>query len=99
VLNNKGGNHLAKKIAIVVRLRQDEALRMAVGMILLDDAIDVYVLDLKVSENEDNALNLETMDDMDIGKYTNLASNEGMELLSNAEIASKLLSYDHVLMY
>jgi uncharacterized Fe-S radical SAM superfamily protein PflX len=72
---------------------------MAVGMILLDDAIDVYVLDLKVSENEDNALNLETMDDMDIGKYTNLASNEGMELLSNAEIASKLLSYDHVLMY
>lgn len=90
---------MAKKIAIVVRLRQDEALRMAVGMILLDDAIDVYVLDLKVSENEDNALNLETMDDMDIGKYTNLASNEGMELLSNAEIASKLLSYDHVLMY
>jgi hypothetical protein len=44
---------MSKKIAILVRDRQGEALRMAVGAILMDDAIDVYVLDRKVEDTEE----------------------------------------------
>ncbi len=60
---------MAKKIAVIVRDRQGEAMRMGLGIILLDDVIDVYVLDKKLEETEDNTLNLETMKDMDMNVY------------------------------
>lgn len=90
---------MAKKIAVLARDRQEEALRMAVGMILLDDTIDVYVLDRKVEETEQNSLNLETMKEMDMRTFTNTRENGDMEYLSNKEIAVKLLEYDHILPY
>jgi len=90
---------VAKKIAVVVRDRQSEALRMAVGMILLDDIIDVYVLDRKVEDNDQNNLNLETMGDLDISLYTNTKENGNMIKLTTREIADRLLDYDTVLMY
>lgn len=90
---------MAKKIAVLARDRQEEALRMAVGMILLDDQIDVYVLDRKVENNEQNSLNLETMKEMDMRIYTNTTENGDMEYLTNKEIAARLLGYDHVLPY
>lgn len=90
---------MAKKIAVVVRDRQEEALRMAMGMILLDDEIHVYVLDRKVEDTEQNNLNLETMVDMDMEVYTNFRENLDMQYLGNKEIADKFLGYDHVLMY
>ena len=90
---------MAKKIAVVVRDRQGEALRMAVGMILLDDEIHVYVLDRKVEDTEQNTLNLETKVEMDMEVYTNSRENADMKFLENKEIAEKLLAYDNVLMY
>ena len=90
---------MGKKIAVLVRDRQGEALRMAVGITLLDDVIDVYVLDRKVEETEDNTLNIETMKDMEMNVYTNFKENEGLEYLSTEEIAQKLLEYDHILPY
>ena len=90
---------MGKKIAVLVRDRQGEALRMAVGITLLDDVIDVYVLDRKVEETEDNTLNIETMKDMEMNVYTNFKENEGLEYLSTEEIAQKLLGYDHILPY
>ncbi|NOY39925.1 MAG: hypothetical protein GXO95_06825, partial [Nitrospirae bacterium] len=80
---------MAKKIAVLVRDRQGEALRMAVGITLMDDIIDVYVLDRKVEETEDNDLNIETMKDMEMNVYTNCKENEGLEYLSTEEIAQK----------
>ncbi len=90
---------MAKKIAVLVRDRQGEALRMGVGMILADDAVDVYVLDREVEKTDDNVMNLETMGDMDIKVFTNFKGNENMEYLSTGEIARKLLEYDHILPY
>jgi len=90
---------MGKKIAILVRERQDEALRMAIGITLMDDVIDVYVLDRKLRESEQNALNIETMDMMDMKLYTNNAENGNMELLSNADIAERLTEYDHIIAY
>jgi hypothetical protein len=90
---------MSKKIAVLVRDRQGEALRMAVGAILMDDIVEVYVLDREVEKNDDNDLNLETMDDLDIKKYTNFKGNEGMEYVTAGEIAKKLLDSDHIVPY
>lgn len=88
---------MSKKIAVLVRDRQDNALRMSIGVTLMDDAVDVYVLDRKVADSEENDLNLETIKDMGMGLYTNSKENEGMNVLSTEEIAGKLLDYDHIL--
>lgn len=90
---------MAKKVAVLVRDRQAEALRMAVGLTLADDAIDVYVLDRKVEETDDNALNLETMKDMDVKAFSNSRENADMEFVPTEEIAGRLLGYDIVLSY
>ena len=90
---------MTKKIAVLVGQVQDEALRMAVGLTLADDEVHVYLLDRQVAKNDANDLNLETMGDLDVGVFTNTADNAGFELVSNEEIASRLLDYDHVFMY
>lgn len=90
---------MAKKVAVLVRERQGDALRMAVGITLMDDTIDVYVLDRKVEETDENTLNVETIKDLGMGLYTNYKENGDMEYLSNEEIALKLLNYDHIIPY
>ncbi|OGW60111.1 MAG: hypothetical protein A2V83_02930 [Nitrospirae bacterium RBG_16_64_22] len=90
---------MAKKIAVLVTDRQGEALRMSVGLILLDDAVDVFVLGRKMEETEKNLLNFETMKEMDMNVYTNARENAEMKYLSTDEIAEKLAEYDHVLPY
>lgn len=90
---------MSKKIAVVVRDRQDEALRMAIGIILKDDIVEVYVLDRKVEINEQNQLYLETIQVLELQAYTNVKENNTMEYLPTEEIARQLLQYDHVLAY
>ncbi|GMR06010.1 MAG: hypothetical protein BMS9Abin25_0591 [Gammaproteobacteria bacterium] len=91
---------MVKKIAVLVRDRQGEALRMSLGLSLVDDIIDVYVLDGKLAGTEQDQLNLELMKELEIKIYSNYKKgNESMEYLSTEEIAQKLLEYDHVLPY
>ena len=90
---------MTRKIAVLVRDRQDEALRMSIGLTLMDDAIDVYVLDKKINETADNALNIETIKEMGMKLYSNCAENADMEYLSTKEISQKIPSYDHILAY
>jgi hypothetical protein len=90
---------MAKKIAVLVRDRQDEALRMGVGLTLADDTVEVYVLDRKVADNENNMLNVETMKDMDVKVYTNTRENADLEYLTTEEIAKKILECDNILPY
>jgi len=88
-----------KKIAVLIRERQDEALRMALGITLCDDQIDIYVLDRKLESSEKNDNNLRVARELEMNLYTNCDENEDMTLLSTAEIAEKLLAYDSVLPY
>ncbi|MEE9524118.1 MAG: hypothetical protein V3V59_05125 [Thermodesulfovibrionales bacterium] len=90
---------MAKKIAVLVRERQSEALRMAVGITLMDDIISIFVLDRKVEETEENSLNLETAEMMDMALFTNYSENSGMEYLSNEQLADRLIEYDHIIPY
>jgi hypothetical protein len=90
---------MAKNIAVVVRERQDEALRMGVGLTLDDDSVDVFVLDRDVADTEGNNLNLETMEMMDIKVYTNVEGSERFEYISTEDLAGKLLEYDNIIPY
>ena len=90
---------MAKKIAILVRDRQGEALRMGVGMILADDEVSAFILDREVEKNDDNDLNIETMGDMDVKLFTNFKGNENMEYISTEDLAKKLPEYDNILAY
>lgn len=90
---------MARKIAVLVRDRQDEALRMSIGLTLMDDTIDVFVMDKKVKNSENNQLNIETIKEMGMNLYSNCAENDEMEYLSTKEISSRIPTYDHVLAY
>jgi len=90
---------MAKKITVLVGERQDEALRVGIGLTLADDAVEVIVLDRKVASNDANDLNIETMQDMDVPVLSNFSGNEGMTIISNQDIAAKLLESDHAVFY
>ncbi|MDO8283026.1 MAG: hypothetical protein Q7U10_10470 [Thermodesulfovibrionia bacterium] len=89
---------MAKKVAIIVKDRVDEALRMGVGATLADDQIHVFIMDKKVEMNADNELNLETMQDLDVKIFTNNPANP-YEQKSTEEIAKMLADYDIVVPY
>lgn len=90
---------MAKKIAVVVWERQGESLRMSVGITVMDDIIDVFVLDKKIEPGEENDMNLEMIAEMGLKLYTNIEGVEGMEYLSTEAVAKKLLEYDSILAY
>ena len=88
-----------KKIALIVRDRQGEALRVAGGLTLADDVIDVFVLDRKLEkENPEVAQPLELAVELDLKLYSNNAEN-GFTKITLEEMAKKLLEYDVVVPY
>ncbi len=89
---------MGKKIAVIVRDRQSEALRMALGISVLN-RVDVYIFDRKLATDEDIMLNLQMIKEMKIGLYTNTTMNEGLEYISTEGIAERLLEYDNILPY
>ena len=89
---------MAKKIAVLVRDRQEEALRMSLGMTLLEDTIDVFVLDRPVEDSEENIMNIRTMKEMGMRLYTNVEGG-GLEFIPTKDIAKWLPVYDHILPY
>ena len=89
---------MAKKIAILVRDRKYEALRMAVGATLVDDEINVFIMDDKLEPDEDMSLNLETLADFDVKVFSNNPGNQ-YEQKSTDEIARALPEYDVVIPY
>jgi len=89
---------MAKKVAVLVRDRKHEALRMAVGATLADDVVSVFILDDKLVPDEDMELNLETLPDLDVKIFTNNPDNP-YEQMTTEEIARALPDYDVVVPY
>jgi hypothetical protein len=88
-----------KKIAVIVRERQGEALRVSGGLTLADDTIDVFVLDRKLEKSDPEiATPLELVNDLDLKIYSNNPEN-GYTTISLEEMAKKLLEYDIVVPY
>ncbi|MEK6700150.1 MAG: hypothetical protein AABZ10_14060 [Nitrospirota bacterium] len=88
-----------KKIAVIVRDRQGEALRVAGGLTLADDTIEVFILDRKLDKNDPEvATPLELVTDIELKVYSNNAEN-GSTTISLEEMAKKLLEYDFAIPY
>ena len=90
---------MSKKIAVIVRDHQVEALRMAIGLTLVDDVIDVFVLNRKLERSDRTNLNIETLQDLEMNLYSNIEQESDVKFLSDSELANNLLSYDHALPY
>jgi len=89
----------ARKIAVIVRDRQGEALRVAGGLTLADDTIDVFILDQKLDRADPAvAAPLELIAELGLAVYSTDAGN-GFPTISLGEMANKLLEYDLVLPY
>lgn len=88
-----------KKIAVLVRDRQAEAIRMSVGLTLADDQVSVFVMDKKLDmDDEGIALNVETLGDLDVKVFSNNPANS-LPQMSTEEIAKALPGYDTVIPY
>jgi hypothetical protein len=88
-----------KKIAVIVRDRPAEALRVAGGLTLADDTIDVIVLDVKLDKtNPEIATPLELVTELDLKLYSNNPEN-GYATMTLEELSKKLLEYDVVVPY
>jgi len=89
-----------KKIAVIVRDRPEEALRIAGGITLRDDTIDVFVLDQKLDKEKPAiASGLELVVDLNEQKVYSTNSENGFETVGLDAMAKKLLEYDIVLPY
>jgi hypothetical protein len=95
---NRWRERVAKRIAVIVRDREAEALRMAVGLTLADDKVDVYVVDRKLESNEANDLNIEMLGSMKARVYSNNPENN-FEQKTTEEMAEALTGYDVVIPY
>lgn len=90
---------MTRKIAVLVRDRESEALRMALGLTLMDDAVNVFLLDRKFEFSETDEANRELMQELDISFFSNHEGNEGTEYVSTDDLAQRLTEYDHVIPY
>ena len=89
---------MAKKVAVIVRDRQHEALRMAVGLTLEDAAVSVFVMDKKLPSDDNIDLNVETLGDMDAKIFSNNPENK-FEQMTTEQIAKALTEFDAVIPY
>jgi len=90
---------MTRKIAILVRDRESEALRMALGLILMDDIVNVFLLDRKFDLSEADSGNKELMEEMDIVFFSNYEGNDGTQYVTTDDLAHRLTEYDHVIPY
>ena len=90
---------MSRKIAVLVRERQDEALRMSIGLTLMDDVVDIYVLNRKLESTDSIVANLETINDLELKIYSDYADQNYAEHVSVDQIANFMTDYDHVLPY
>lgn len=90
-----------KKLAVILTNRQAEALRMAAGLTLLDDKVDIYLLDKDLDIKKEPLVStyLQMLNIIDsMGYYANF-EKDGFVFLENSAIAIKLLDYDFVIPY
>jgi hypothetical protein len=89
---------MSKKIAVLVRDRKQEALRLAVGATLLNDEVSVFITDEKLETDEEISVNLEMLEGLKVKIYSNNPDNK-FEQKSTKEIAGMLTEYDVVIAY
>lgn len=89
---------MKKKIAILIRDRQQEALRMAVGATLANDEINVFILNNILETDEEIDTNMQMLTDLRVKMFSDNPENR-VEQKSIEDIAGMLPEYDVVIPY
>lgn len=90
---------MQRKIAVIVRERQAEALRMAVGLTLEDDEVSVYIMDSRLDLNDPViTMNVDMLNDLGVRVASNIPENN-VKIMSTEDIAGILPQYDSVIPY
>ena len=89
---------MTKKIAIIVRDRKHEALRMAVGATLSNDEVSVFIMDEKLETDYDINVNLQMLTDLKVRIFSNNSENR-CEQKTTEDIARMLPEYDVIIPY
>lgn len=91
---------MPKKIAIIIRDRQSEALRMSAGITFMDDIIELFFLDQPLDNSDGNVeINMEIATEMEVSMYSNVKENTSMTFLLTTDLHKKLYEYDHIIAY
>ena len=90
---------MSRKLAVVIRKEQSEALRMSIGLILMDDIVDIIVLNNILERSKETAFNIETVHEMDMKIYSNVEQGGDVTFIPTPKMAEKLTTYDHVLAF
>ena len=89
---------MRKKVAVIVTDGQQEALRMAVGLTLADNAVTVFVMEHPLEPGEMTDLNLQTLGEMGAEIFSTIPGNR-LTLLSTDAVARMLVEFDAVIPY
>ncbi|HBG93298.1 MAG: hypothetical protein A3J81_08400 [Nitrospirae bacterium RIFOXYB2_FULL_43_5] len=89
---------MTKKVAVLVRDRQHEALRMALGLTLADNSVSVFIMDTRLASDENIEMSVETLGDMNAKIYSNNPENKFTQMATE-EIAQALTEYNIVIPY
>lgn len=87
-----------RKIALLIRDRQAEAMRMGLGLTILNDRIDIY-LTQRLGSSIYSSQDLVLIKELGLKVYTLTEENRDFEYLSPEDAALRLLEYDIVLPY
>ncbi len=90
---------MAKSVAVLVRERQGEALRVAAGLTLGVERVEVFVLDRSIVDTPELRGYLDVLKEIGVRVATNCVDNADLELLSNAELARQIVACDVILPY
>mgnify|MGYP000126760382 CR=1 FL=1 len=90
---------MRKRIAVIVGPRQGEGLRMALGLTLSNDQVDVYLRGPLREPSEQTRMSIEMLREVGAGLYVVEGSEEGFSPVEPKELAQRLLGYDLVVPY
>jgi len=90
-------NEMKKNIAVIVRGGREEALRMALGLTLMSDRVDVFLTEAPPLKSETNDMNIEMLGDMRSGLFAVDMELSGFQTIGEDELPEKLLLYDVVI--
>ncbi|MDT8445621.1 MAG: hypothetical protein RRB13_01835 [bacterium] len=86
---------MAKKIALITRHRQAEAMRMALGLTLLEDEAEVFILQ-DLLDDDATANQLRQCQSVDLPVYCTAQGPAGLPYLDLAEAAQRWTQFDRL---
>lgn len=86
-----------KKIAVIIKDRQSEAFRMAIGLTILEDTVEVYLTN-PLKEEGETKLQLEGVRELNIPVFS-IAGGAGFEEITVEEMAERFIKADNIIAY